>query len=83
MPNGSDGSWAEKLYKTCGKYKHFAKPRFGNSSYIIHHFADNVEYQADGFLDKNRDSVVEEQIGVLKNSKVSPQCKRRNIIGIF
>lgn len=69
MPKGNDQSWAEKLYKTCAKYKHFSKPRFGNSSFVIQHFADNVEYQVDGFLDKNRDSVMEEQINVLKSSK--------------
>lgn len=70
MPKGNDQSWAEKLYKACAKYKHFSRPRFGNSSFVIQHFADNVEYQVDGFLDKNRDSVMEEQINVLKHSQV-------------
>ena len=70
MPKGSDFSWAEKLYKACIKYKHFSKPRFGASSFIVQHFADSVEYQVDGFLDKNRDSVIEEQINVLKMSQV-------------
>ncbi|EEB10549.1 myosin-5A, putative [Pediculus humanus corporis] len=69
MPKGSDFSWAEKLYKACIKYKHFSKPRFGASSFIVQHFADSVEYQVDGFLDKNRDSVIEEQINVLKMSR--------------
>lgn len=70
MPKGSDQSWVEKLYKTCVKYKHFSKPRFGNSSFVIQHFADSVEYQVEGFLDKNRDSVIEEQINILKSSEV-------------
>lgn len=69
MPKGNDNSWAEKLYKACAKYKHFSRPRFGNSSFVIQHFADNVEYQVDGFCDKNRDSVIEEQINVLKSSQ--------------
>ncbi|KAL0276825.1 UNVERIFIED_CONTAM: hypothetical protein PYX00_004309 [Menopon gallinae] len=69
MPKGSDQSWAEKLYSTCSKYKHFSRPRFGTTSYVIQHFADSVEYQVDAFLDKNRDSVIEEQINVLKNSQ--------------
>lgn len=30
-----------------------------------------VEYQCDGFLEKNRDTVYEEQINILKASKVS------------
>lgn len=71
MPKGSDSSWAEKLYERCKQSKHFTKPRFGTHAYIIHHFADNVEYQSAGFLDKNRDTVIEEQIEVLRDSSVS------------
>ncbi|XP_043795011.1 unconventional myosin-Va isoform X1 [Apis laboriosa] len=67
MPKGSDNSWAEKLYSKCGKSKHFEKPRFGTSSFLIHHFADRVQYEATGFLEKNRDTVIEEQVDVLRN----------------
>ncbi|XP_050990799.1 unconventional myosin-Va isoform X2 [Labeo rohita] len=70
MPKGSDDSWAQKLYnthlKTCAL---FEKPRMSNKAFIIQHFADKVEYQCDGFLEKNKDTVNEEQINVLKASK--------------
>ncbi|XP_049339460.1 unconventional myosin-Va isoform X3 [Astyanax mexicanus] len=70
MPKGSDDSWAQKLYnthlKTCTL---FEKPRMSNKAFIIQHFADKVEYQCDGFLEKNKDTVNEEQIHVLKASK--------------
>lgn len=69
MPRGSDGSWTEKLYSKCSKYSHFAKSRFGRSSFIINHFADKVEYESTGFLEKNRDTVIEEQINVIKGSQ--------------
>lgn len=39
-------------------------------SFIIHHFAEHVEYQVDGFLEKNRDTVLEDQLKVIKNSEV-------------
>uniref|UniRef100_A0AAY4D5H0 Unconventional myosin-Va n=1 Tax=Denticeps clupeoides TaxID=299321 RepID=A0AAY4D5H0_9TELE len=70
MPKGSDDSWAQKLYnthlKTCAL---FEKPRMSNKAFIIQHFADKVEYQCEGFLEKNKDTVNEEQIRVLKASK--------------
>ncbi|XP_024911232.1 unconventional myosin-Va isoform X2 [Cynoglossus semilaevis] len=70
MPRGSDDSWAQKLYnthlKTCSL---FQKPRMSNRAFIIQHFADKVEYQCEGFLEKNKDTVNEEQINVLKASK--------------
>ncbi|XP_015428617.1 PREDICTED: unconventional myosin-Va [Dufourea novaeangliae] len=67
MPKGSDSSWAEKLYAKCGKSKHFEKPRFGTSAFLIHHFADLVRYETTGFLEKNRDTVIEEQVDALRN----------------
>ncbi|XP_012234909.1 unconventional myosin-Va isoform X2 [Linepithema humile] len=68
MPKGSDASWAEKLYAKCGKSKHFEKPRFGTTAFLIHHFADLVQYETMGFLEKNRDTVMEEQVDVLRSS---------------
>ncbi|XP_012059689.1 PREDICTED: unconventional myosin-Va [Atta cephalotes] len=69
MPKGSDASWAEKLYTKCIKSKHFEKPRFGTTAFLIHHFADLVQYETVGFLEKNRDTVIEEQVDVLRNSE--------------
>ncbi|KAM9311372.1 unconventional myosin-Va isoform 2-T2 [Gastrophryne carolinensis] len=70
MPKGTDNTWAQKLYnthlKTCSL---FEKPRLSNVAFIIKHFADKVEYQCEGFLEKNKDTVFEEQVKVLKASK--------------
>ena len=68
VPKGTDQSWVEKLYDKCKKYPHFVKPRLNNAGFIIVHFADRVEYQAAGFVEKNRDTVMEEQIQVLRRS---------------
>ncbi len=70
MPKGSDANWCQKLYDKHGKTKHFSKPRMSRKSFVIHHFADNVEYQMDGFLEKNRDTVLEDQINLFKASQV-------------
>uniref|UniRef100_A0A4W6FEI3 Myosin VB n=1 Tax=Lates calcarifer TaxID=8187 RepID=A0A4W6FEI3_LATCA len=70
VPKGTDQNWAQKLYKQHGSSAHFQKPRMSNTSFIIIHFADKVEYQCEGFLEKNRDTVYEEQINILKASQV-------------
>ncbi|CAK6980854.1 unconventional myosin-Vb-like [Scomber scombrus] len=69
VPKGTDQNWAQKLYKQNSSSAHFQKPRMSNTSFIINHFADKVEYQCEGFLEKNRDTVYEEQINILKASQ--------------
>ncbi|KAG8223286.1 hypothetical protein J437_LFUL001563 [Ladona fulva] len=69
MPKGTDQSWADKLFERCAKSKHFSKPRFSKSAFLIRHFADDVQYESAGFLEKNRDTVVEEQIEVLRTGQ--------------
>uniref|UniRef100_H3CZ56 Methyl-CpG binding domain protein 3b n=1 Tax=Tetraodon nigroviridis TaxID=99883 RepID=H3CZ56_TETNG len=72
MPKGSDESWVQKLYDqhlTSKAHPHFRKPRMSNSSFIVLHFADTVQYESDGFLDKNRDTVFEELVNILKASQ--------------
>ncbi|CAG4963445.1 unnamed protein product [Colias eurytheme] len=68
VPQGSDMGFVGKLHDKCVKYPHFLKPRFGNAAFIIKHFADNVEYQCGGFLEKNRDTVLEEQLECIKGA---------------
>uniref|UniRef100_A0A8C8J9D9 Methyl-CpG binding domain protein 3b n=1 Tax=Oncorhynchus tshawytscha TaxID=74940 RepID=A0A8C8J9D9_ONCTS len=75
MPKGSEESWARKLYdqhQSNNPSPHFRKPRMSNTAFIILHFADMVQYECDGFLDKNRDTVFEEPINILRASQVSP-----------
>ncbi|KAK2489730.1 hypothetical protein MC885_004996 [Smutsia gigantea] len=69
VPKGTDQNWAQKLYDRHSGSQHFEKPRMSNTAFIISHFADKVEYRSDGFLEKNRDTVYEEQINILKASK--------------
>uniref|UniRef100_A0A0K2VG83 Myosin 5 [Tribolium castaneum] n=1 Tax=Lepeophtheirus salmonis TaxID=72036 RepID=A0A0K2VG83_LEPSM len=75
MPKGTDKSWVEKLYDKCKKWQHFTKNRLSQSAFIVQHFADNVEYESQGFLDKNRDTVMEEQVAVIKASSNTLLCE--------
>ena len=75
LPKGSDQNWCQKLYDKHIKHGHFEKPRMSMTSFVIRHFADNVEYQMGGFLEKNRDTVLEEQINILKASQVCVESR--------
>ncbi|PVU86002.1 hypothetical protein BB560_006841 [Smittium megazygosporum] len=46
----------------------FSKPRFSNNTFIIHHYACDVTYNGEGFLDKNRDSISHDLLNLLGNS---------------
>ncbi|PKU48096.1 unconventional myosin-vc [Limosa lapponica baueri] len=70
LPHGTDENWLQKLYNNfINKNALFEKPRMSNTSFIIQHFADKVEYKCEGFLEKNRDTVHEVLIEILKESK--------------
>lgn len=71
MPNGSDVSWISKLNEKCSKYKHFDKPRFGTSAFLVKHFSDTVQYECRGFVEKNRDTVSKELVSVIQESDMS------------
>ena len=70
MVNGSDENWCRKLYEKHSKHQNFIKPRMSSSSFVIRHFADDVEYDIGGFLDKNRDKIFEEQMNIFRGSEV-------------
>ncbi|KAM6294831.1 unconventional myosin-Va-like [Aegotheles albertisi] len=69
MPQSNDGSWAQKLYQTHLTNSYFQKPKRPRDAFVICHFAGKVEYQCDGFVEKNRDTVPEELVGLLRASK--------------
>ena len=59
------------MYSNLTKHAHFVKPKTSRTAFIINHFADKVQYEVDGFLDKNRDAVLETQLKILRASTVS------------
>ncbi|XP_021239501.1 unconventional myosin-Vb-like [Numida meleagris] len=69
LPKGTDAKWAQKLYERHGGGRHFGKPRLSALTFVVAHFAAAVEYRCEGFVEKNRDTVHEEQLDVLKGSQ--------------
>ncbi|KAF9393311.1 Myosin type-2 heavy chain 1 [Podila verticillata] len=71
MPSGSDQGWCNKLFSQLGTEKHkkwFTKPRFSNAAFTITHYAHAVTYDCDGFLEKNKDTLPDELLNLIKNS---------------
>lgn len=46
-------------------------PKFNNSTFTVKHFASDVTYTVDGFLDKNKDTVNEQLLEVVSKTKVN------------
>lgn len=70
LPMGSDEQFVTKLHHNyaADKNKFYKKPRFGKSAFTVCHYAVDVTYESDGFIDKNRDTVPDEHMAVLKAS---------------
>ena len=70
LPMGSDEQFVTKLHHNYSgdKHKFYKKPRFGKSAFTVCHYAVDVTYESDGFIEKNRDTVPDEHMEVLKAS---------------
>ncbi|KAJ4835408.1 hypothetical protein Tsubulata_031610 [Turnera subulata] len=62
-------TFAQKMYQTYKAHKRFSKPKLARTDFTINHYAGDVTYQADQFLDKNKDYVVAEHQALLYASK--------------
>ncbi|KAK9752636.1 Myosin type-2 heavy chain 1 [Basidiobolus ranarum] len=72
LPSGTDSSFISKLYKQYESPENtgfFKKPKFSNTAFTICHYAHDVAYEGEGFLDKNKDTISDELSSVLSNSE--------------
>lgn len=69
FPKSTHETFAQKLYQTFKNNKRFIKPKLSRTDFTISHYAGEVKYQADLFLDKNKDYVVAEHQALLTASK--------------
>jgi myosin-5 len=71
LPAGADASLATKLHSQLAKPENkdvFKKPRFNQNAFTIAHYALDVTYDVEGFIDKNRDTVPDEHLALLQAS---------------
>ncbi|KAK6937695.1 IQ motif, EF-hand binding site [Dillenia turbinata] len=71
FPRSTHETFAQKLYQTFKNHKRFSKPKLSRTDFTISHYAGDVIYQTDLFLDKNKDYVVAEHQALLSESKCS------------
>ncbi|OVA05283.1 IQ motif [Macleaya cordata] len=71
FPKSTHETFCQKLYQTFKVHKRFIKPKLSRTNFTIAHYAGEVLYQADQFLDKNKDYVVPEHQDLLCASKCS------------
>ncbi|KAH9729010.1 Myosin-6 [Citrus sinensis] len=71
FPRSTHETFAQKLYQTFKNHKRFSKPKLARSDFTICHYAGDVTYQTELFLDKNKDYVVAEHQALLSASKCS------------
>ncbi|CAG8501402.1 1540_t:CDS:10 [Acaulospora colombiana] len=72
LPAGTDDSLCNKLYqnfKSPPHSKYFQKPKFSNTAFTINHYANAVTYEVENFLEKNRDTVPDEHLNLLRSTE--------------
>ncbi|XP_042054026.1 myosin-11-like [Salvia splendens] len=69
FPKSTHETFCNKLYQTFKVHKRFIKPKLSRTDFTIGHYAGEVQYQSDHFLDKNKDYVVPEHQDLLGASK--------------
>jgi len=55
FPNGSDGSWLQKMKQAHAKNPAFSEDRVNREGFTVHHYPGKVTYDSRGFLMKNKD----------------------------
>ncbi|KAK8681068.1 hypothetical protein V6N13_053475 [Hibiscus sabdariffa] len=71
FPRSTHETFAQKLYQTFKDHKRFIKPKLARTDFTICHYAGDVTYQTDLFLEKNKDLVVPEHQALLGASRCS------------
>ncbi|CAI0436864.1 unnamed protein product [Linum tenue] len=71
FPKSTNETFATKLYQTFKDHKRFSKPKLARNDFTVCHYAGDVTYQTEFFLDKNKDYVVAEHQALLSASKCS------------
>eukprot|EP01100_Stratorugosa_tubuloviscum_P006890 TRINITY_DN291_c0_g3_i1.p1 TRINITY_DN291_c0_g3~~TRINITY_DN291_c0_g3_i1.p1 ORF type:complete len:1408 (+),score=723.87 TRINITY_DN291_c0_g3_i1:55-4278(+) len=68
FPKATDETFTSKLHQNFVRHVNYEKPRIGNKNFKIIHYAGVVEYDTNGWLDKNKDELPEHTLEILRSS---------------
>lgn len=69
MPKGTDGTFCAKMLTMHSSHTNFSAVRKSAEYFIVKHYAGDVVYDSNGFLEKNKDRLTEEAYEMLARSK--------------
>ncbi|XP_011310328.1 unconventional myosin-XV [Fopius arisanus] len=75
FPKASDLSFLEKCHYNHALSELYSRPRMNSAEFAIKHYAGQVWYNVDGFLDKNRDTLRPDVVELLIGSKIQMVSK--------
>uniref|UniRef100_A0A8C5R427 Uncharacterized protein n=1 Tax=Leptobrachium leishanense TaxID=445787 RepID=A0A8C5R427_9ANUR len=70
FPKGTDFTMLEKLNAQHVNNPHYVKPRVTENQFGIKHYAGEVMYDVQGFLEKNRDTFRDDILNMLRDSRL-------------
>ncbi|XP_039312298.1 unconventional myosin-XV [Solenopsis invicta] len=75
FPKATDLSFLEKCHYNHALSELYSRPRMSSAEFAIRHYAGQVWYNVEGFLDKNRDTLRPDVVELLISSKISMVSK--------
>lgn len=69
MPKATDSTFLDKIKGAWSTGDRFKATRFGKG-FVVKHYAGSVEYDVDGWLEKNKDPINENLAALLSRSKI-------------
>ncbi|KAK3099019.1 hypothetical protein FSP39_025327 [Pinctada imbricata] len=68
FPQSTDNSFVQKINKYCEENPRYVANVYNKPVFTVKHYAEQVQYDANGFLERNRDTLSADLVGCLLNS---------------
>lgn len=68
LGSSTDEHFVHKLYSSLQNDTRFSKPKLTQTAFTLSHYAGEVTYESESFLDKNKDFIIQEQEEMIASS---------------